>query len=154
MKMPRAVTQTIASVFDENGDPCVSVSRGREILTACYRKYDPKNDRLCRRLSQTMRAIRLQHQDAILARQQDDPVAFFDLEIAGSPCAAVAAPAKAPVCPDDDPLLDFFSEDMLLAWLPPADKARYARLSRLLRQREQWLFTIQDELRDAWFVDL
>ena len=38
MKLPHCVETTIHTLFDENGDPKVSIALGREILSPLYRR--------------------------------------------------------------------------------------------------------------------
>ena len=151
MKLPHCVETTIHTLFDENGDPKVSIPRGREILSPLYRSHEPENDWLCQRRAQAMRDIGKRHYHLAKVKLDNHTVVFNggdgDFMVAETPIEN-----REPDPPfDHDAYAPGISPGDFALLMPAEDKARYERLWRLYSQRQQWLFGIQDELLDAWF---
>lgn len=152
MKRPYFIETAFNTIFDESGDPKVSIPLGREILTSLYRRHEPANDWLCQRLAQAMRGIGERHYHRAKAELDSHTIVFF-----GNDAEFMAAEASVETVREPDPPFDHDDYAPGIAprdfapLMPAADKARYQRLWQLYTKRQQWLLSIQDELLDAWF---
>jgi hypothetical protein len=118
--------QAIAAIFDDYGEPAVSLDEARAILAERYRACSWQQDWLYRRLDAAC--------DAILQECCNIPVEITDDEREESPFCSDAA----------------LREFKQIEALPAERKACYWRLYGLRERRENQCYDRQEAIEEAW----